>query len=516
MEFVVEVLELIFGMDRPKATRIMLEVHTQGKGVCGIYTYRNRRDESGAGQRVCRSASTSPAVYARGDSRENSRRKRIRREMLSSELEFCLNEAFQQARSERHEYMTVEHLLLAILDIPKVTEILKACGADITRLRKELSRIHRGIDAPPDDRRRPGGPADARLPARPAARGVSCPVERQKRSPRRKRARGDLRRKAVARGLPARVARHLAARRRQLYFPRPEQERGSSPARRAAPVPAARGGRRRSHREPAGEFRDEPEPARGRRQDGSADRPCEAEIERTVQILCRRRKNNPLFVGEAGVGKTAMAEGLAKMIVDGEVPDVLRKTRRSMRWTWVRLLAGTKYRGDFEKRFKGVIAELQKRQPGRDPLHRRDSHRHRRRRGLRRRAGRVQPDQAGSRRRRAALYRFHDVSRNTAVSSRRTTRWRGAFRRSTSSSRPSDETVEILKGLRSRNSRSITIRSSYTQTMRCKSAAELAARTSDRSAAAGQGHRRDRRGRRQRATRPVARIRKSPLIDVVD
>ena len=61
--------------------------------------------------------------------------------MLSSELEFCLNEAFQQARSERHEYMTVEHLLLAILDIPKVTEILTACGADLDRLRRELTEF---------------------------------------------------------------------------------------------------------------------------------------------------------------------------------------------------------------------------------------------------------------------------------------------------------------------------------------------------------------------------------------
>jgi ATP-dependent Clp protease ATP-binding subunit ClpA len=85
----------------------------------------------------------------------------------------------------------------------------------------------------------------------------------------------------------------------------------------------------------------------------------EAEIERTVQILCRRRKNNPLYVGEAGVGKTALAEGLAKMIVDGEVPEVL-KDCTIYALDMGALLAGTKYRGDFEKRFKGVLSEIKK------------------------------------------------------------------------------------------------------------------------------------------------------------
>jgi ATP-dependent Clp protease ATP-binding subunit ClpA len=84
-----------------------------------------------------------------------------------------------------------------------------------------------------------------------------------------------------------------------------------------------------------------------------------SEIERTIQILCRRRKNNPLYVGEAGVGKTALAEGLAKMIVDATVPDVL-KDATIYALDMGALLAGTKYRGDFEKRFKGVIAELKK------------------------------------------------------------------------------------------------------------------------------------------------------------
>src|SRR5512138_143553 len=88
----------------------------------------------------------------------------------------------------------------------------------------------------------------------------------------------------------------------------------------------------------------------------------ELEIERTVQILCRRRKNNPLFVGEAGVGKTALAEGLARLIVEGRVPDVLADST-IYALDMGALIAGTKYRGDFEKRLKGVITELKK-QPG--------------------------------------------------------------------------------------------------------------------------------------------------------
>ena len=86
------------------------------------------------------------------------------------------------------------------------------------------------------------------------------------------------------------------------------------------------------------------------------------EVERTIQVLCRRRKNNPLYVGEAGVGKTALAEGLAKRIVDGEVPEVLADAT-IYALDLGALVAGTKYRGDFEKRLKAVIAQLKK-QPG--------------------------------------------------------------------------------------------------------------------------------------------------------
>ena len=106
----------------------------------------------------------------------------------------------------------------------------------------------------------------------------------------------------------------------------------------------------------------------------------ESEIERTIQILCRRTKNNPLYVGDPGVGKTAIAEGLAKRIVEGDVPEVLAKST-IYALDMGALLAGTRYRGDFEERLKAVVTELEA-QPRRRAVHRRNPHRHRRRRHL--------------------------------------------------------------------------------------------------------------------------------------
>ena len=116
-------------------------------------------------------------------------------------------------------------------------------------------------------------------------------------------------------------------------------------------------------------------------------------------MLCRRRKNNPLLVGEAGVGKTAIAEGLAWRIVKGDVPEILQKSS-VYSLDMGALLAGTKYRGDFEQRLKAVLKQL-KDNSERDPLHRRDPHAHRRRLGLGRHARCVEPAEAGARRRRS-------------------------------------------------------------------------------------------------------------------
>ena len=325
--------------------------------------------------------------------------------MLSSELEICLNEAFQAAREARHEFMTVEHLLLAIIDTPKVREILRACGADATRLRKELERVHRADDAAAEAGRRPRSAADAGLPARAAARRVPRAVERQEGSPRRQRAGGDIQREALARRVSARAAGVRAS-----------TSSITSPT--ACPRPATSA--RRDREEPAqGEGEREGEGSSALEKyatnlnqlasEGRIDPLIgrQLEIERTIEILCRRRKNNPLYVGEAGVGKTAMVEGLARLIVEGEVPEVLAGSTVLLARPGLadrRHQVSRRLREAPEGRARGAQEAA-----GRDPVHRRDPHGHRRRRRLGRRHGRVEPDQARARQRRAALHRLDDL-----------------------------------------------------------------------------------------------------------
>ena len=133
----------------------------------------------------------------------------------------------------------------------------------------------------------------------------------------------------------------------------------------------------------------------------------ERELERTVHVLCRRRKNNPVFVGDPGVGKTAVVEGLALHVHQGKVPKPLDGVP-IYALDMGALLAGTKFRGEFEARLKAVIAAL-KREARRHPLHRRDPHRRRRRRHARRLDGRVEHPEARARLRRAPLHRRDDV-----------------------------------------------------------------------------------------------------------
>ena len=158
--------------------------------------------------------------------------------MLSQELEFCLNDAFAGAREARHEFMTVEHLLLAIVDTPKVREILKSCGADTAEAQDRAQAVHRPDHAAPADRRGPRRAADPGLPARAAARGVPRAIERQERGHGRQRAGRDIQREADPRGLPAEHAGRVAARRGQFHRPRPVEGRRRGAQR-------ARGERRR-------------------------------------------------------------------------------------------------------------------------------------------------------------------------------------------------------------------------------------------------------------------------------
>jgi ATP-dependent Clp protease ATP-binding subunit ClpA len=280
--------------------------------------------------------------------------------VLSSELEYCLNEAFQRARERRHEYMTVEHLLLAILDTPKVGEVLRSCGADLAALRRDLEKF---IDEttprlPEDDEREVQPTLGFQRVLQRAVFHVQSSGKKEV---------------SVANVL---VAIFSEKQSHAAYL------MSLQDITRLDVVNFISHGLSRGveSREPEGK-EEGPEVEREGEAGGSAlDKYCtnlnrlaldgridpligrELEVERTIEILCRRRKNNPLYVGEAGVGKTAIAEGLARLIVEGKVPDVLADST-IYALDMGALIAGTKYRGDFEKRLKAVVSELRK-QPG--------------------------------------------------------------------------------------------------------------------------------------------------------
>jgi ATP-dependent Clp protease ATP-binding subunit ClpA len=279
--------------------------------------------------------------------------------VLSNELEYCLNDAFHRAREARHEYLTVEHLLLAILDTPKVREILRACGADLTKLKQDL-KDHIDQSTPHLEE------AEERevQPTLGFQRVLQRAVFHVQSSGKKEVGVGNvlvaifsekqshsvflLNRQHVAR---LDVVNYISHGLSKIADERSDKEETQTDGDRDP--------------EGTGSALDKYATNLNRlAQDGRIDPLIgrKLEIERTVEILCRRRKNNPLYVGEAGVGKTAIAEGLARLIVEGKVPDVLSDCT-VYALDMGALIAGTKYRGDFEKRLKGVITELKK-QPG--------------------------------------------------------------------------------------------------------------------------------------------------------
>jgi len=277
--------------------------------------------------------------------------------VLSSELEICLNEAFQAAREARHEFMTVEHLLLAIVDTPKVREILRACGADVARLRKDLKDfIDQTTPRLKEDDDREVQPTlgfqrvlqravfhvQSSAKKEVTAANVLVAIFSEKHS----HAAYLLSMQDVAR---LDVVNYISHGLSKIADDRADKDESTSSAEvdRDSEGGTALDKYATNLNKLAQEGRIDPLIGR------------QIEIERTVEILCRRRKNNPLFVGEAGVGKTALVEGLARLIVEGKVPDVLADcTVFSL--DMGSLIAGTKYRGDFEKRLKGVLTELRK------------------------------------------------------------------------------------------------------------------------------------------------------------
>ncbi len=282
--------------------------------------------------------------------------------MLSQELEFCLNDAFAAAREARHEFMTVEHLLLAIVDTPKVREILKSCGADTTKLKTELKQFIEQTTP-----RLPAGEDRDVQPTLGFQRVLQRAVFHVQSSGKKE--------VTVANVL---VAIFSEKQSHAAYLLSMQDVSRLDVVNFIAHGLSKAGGEERADRDEsgAGGDADRDGDAQGSALEKYATNLNEAarkgkidpligrklEVERTIEILCRRRKNNPLYVGEAGVGKTAIAEGLARMIVENKVPEVLLDAT-IFSLDMGSLVAGTKYRGDFEKRLKAVLAEVKK-QPG--------------------------------------------------------------------------------------------------------------------------------------------------------
>jgi ATP-dependent Clp protease ATP-binding subunit ClpA len=281
--------------------------------------------------------------------------------VLSKELEVTLNMAFKDAREQRHEFMTVEHLLLALLDNPTAAKVLRACGADINELRKQLKDFIKD-SAPllPDDEDRDTQPTlgfqrvlqravfHVQSSGKKEVNGANVLVaifgERESHAV------YLLNRQNVARLDVVNCISHGVSKVDEEESQEENASSGEEDGEQAENGNNALTAFTTNLNEQAAAGKIDPLIGR------------QDELERTVQILCRRRKNNPLFVGEAGVGKTAIAEGLAKKIVDGEVPEVIEEAT-IYALDLGALLAGTKYRGDFEKRLKNVLAQLKK-EPG--------------------------------------------------------------------------------------------------------------------------------------------------------
>ncbi len=280
--------------------------------------------------------------------------------MLSKDLEQTLNDAFRGARAKRHEFMTVEHLLLALLDNNDAIRVLKACGADIGSLRGDLIEF---VDAttpliPEEEDERDTQPT---LGFQRVLQRAVFHVQSSG--------------KSEVTGANVLVAIFSEQESQAVFFLKTQsvsrldvvnymthgisKVAGDAEAPEPGPMSGEEAPQEDGESNPLESFATNlnAEAAAGNIDPliGRLD-----EVERVAQILTRRRKNNPLLVGESGVGKTAIIEGLAKKIVDGEVPDVLLDSV-VYSLDLGSLLAGTKYRGDFEKRLKGLLAELKKR-----------------------------------------------------------------------------------------------------------------------------------------------------------
>ena len=273
--------------------------------------------------------------------------------MIAQELEVSLHMAFMEARQRRHEFISVEHLLLAMLDNPSASEVLRACGADMESLRSKLTE-HVNANTPVVS-------GQDEVDTQPTL-GFQRVIQRailHVQSSGKKEVTGAnvlvaiygekdshaayfLEQQGIARLDVVNYISHGISK-----VPQPNAPRGEDAAEVQQESPAASPLESYTSNLNALALAGKIDPLIGR----------DNELERVVQTLCRRRKNNPLLVGEAGVGKTAIAEGLARRIVEGNVPEILlHSTVYAL--DMGALLAGTKYRGDFEQRLKQVLKSL--------------------------------------------------------------------------------------------------------------------------------------------------------------
>ena len=280
--------------------------------------------------------------------------------MIAQELEVSLHMAFVEARQQRHEFITVEHLLMALLDNPSAAEVLRACSANIDDLRKSLSGFIK--------ENTPTVAGSDEVDTQPTL-GFQRVIQRaimhvQSTGSGKKEVTGAnvlvaifgekdshavyyLHQQGVTR---LDVVNFIAHGIKKSEPPEPGKSNESNASNEGEKEEADSKG------SPLDQFTQNlNQLARDGKIDPLIGR--ELEVERVIQILCRRRKNNPLLVGEAGVGKTAIAEGLAWRITQDDVPEVLAKSV-VYSLDMGALLAGTKYRGDFEQRLKGVLKQL--------------------------------------------------------------------------------------------------------------------------------------------------------------
>jgi len=274
--------------------------------------------------------------------------------MIAQELEVTLHMAFMDARQKRHEFISVEHLLLAMLDNPSAAEVLRACGANLDAMREQIGKFI--------DEHTPRVAGEGEVDTQPTL-GFQRVIQRailHVQSSGKKEVTGAnvlvavfgekdshavyfLSQQGVTRLDIVNFISHGITKTPQSEpIPRPD-EPVEAGAEQAVGSPLDSFAQNLNAQALAGKI----DPLIGR----------DRELERVIQTLCRRRKNNPLLVGEAGVGKTAIAEGLARRIVEGEVPEILAQST-VYALDMGALLAGTKYRGDFEQRLKGVLKQL--------------------------------------------------------------------------------------------------------------------------------------------------------------